>query len=65
MTHDQLTKIALDTGIGSIGATSPLWLQYIQTGAGLIAAVGGAVLVIIRLAIAWRDWRSGRNGKRD
>lgn len=63
MTHDQLTKVALDTGIGGIGATSPLWLQNIQTGAGLVAAVGGAILVIIRLAIAWRDWRNGGKGE--
>jgi hypothetical protein len=62
VTTTQHIKTALDTSIGTIGAISPIWIQYLQEWAGFIAAVGGAILVIIRLAIAWRDWR---NGKRD
>jgi outer membrane lipoprotein SlyB len=59
---EQQIKTALDTSIGTIGATSPVWIQYLQQGAGIIAAVGGAALVIIRLLIAWRDWRNGKKG---
>jgi hypothetical protein len=58
VTPDQQIKTALDTSIGTIGASSPLWIQHLQQGAAIVAAVGGAILVVIRLLIAWRDWRA-------
>ena len=64
MTHDQLTKTATDVAIGA-GATASgaaVWFDWIQHGAAIIAAVGGAALVMVRLAIAIRDWR---NDKKD
>jgi hypothetical protein len=55
-------RAAIDTAIGTtVGGTGvAVWLDWIQGGAATVAAVGGAVLVLIRLLIAWREWRNGR-----
>lgn len=54
-----MTKTVADIAIGagvSAGGLS-VWFEWIQNGAAVVAAVGGAGLVIVRLAIAIRDWR--------
>jgi hypothetical protein len=51
------TKTALDTALASGAITAPVWLAYVQTGAALLMAVGGVVLLALRIAIAWREWR--------
>jgi hypothetical protein len=55
-------KNAIDGALGAAGISSPFWLTQLQTVAGAVVAVGGAVLIVIRVMIAWRDWR---NGKKD
>ena len=59
------TKTTLDTAIGvTAGGTGvSIWLDWIQGGAATVAAVGGAALVLVRLAIAICDWRNGRRGQ--
>lgn len=56
-------KNAIDGAIGAVGVSSPVWLQYLQNGAGAVVAIGGAVLIVIRVMIAWRDWRNGKKGE--
>lgn len=53
---------AADIALGAGGVTSPVWLQYLETGSKTVAVVGGAALVIVRLGIAIRDWRNGNKG---
>lgn len=48
-----------DISLGSAAVTSPIWLQYLESGSKTVALVGGAVLIVIRVAIAIRDWRNG------
>jgi hypothetical protein len=54
-------RTSFDVALGTTAATSPIWVQYIQTGATVVAAIGGATLVLIRVWIAIKDLR--RNGK--
>ena len=57
------SKQALDGAIVAVSLASPWWLQALQQGVGLFMLLGGAVLLALRLAIAWREWRQGqRNG---
>jgi hypothetical protein len=60
---DQHGKEALDGILGVGAVSSPIWLQYLQTGFGLFMLVGGAVLLALRLAIAWREWQAGKGGR--
>lgn len=56
-------KNAIDGTLGTLGVSSPIWLQYIETGSKTIVLIGGAMLVVIRVAIAIRDWRNGKQAK--
>lgn len=55
-------KEIIDGTLGIGAVTSPIWLQYLQTGIGMFMLLGGAVLLAPRLAIAWREWRHGHKG---
>jgi hypothetical protein len=49
----------LDVLLGAGGLTSPAWLPLLHNLnelAATIAAIGGAALVLVRLAIALRAW---------
>jgi hypothetical protein len=59
---DQHGKEALDGALGVSAVSSIIWLQYIQTAIGMFMLIGGAVLLALRLAIAWREWREGKRG---
>lgn len=56
-------KTPLDTIIGSVAVSSPLWYQWIETGLGVFMLIGGAALLCLRLAIAWREWKTGHKKK--
>lgn len=53
-------KTAVDASLGTGAVTSPLWLQLLERGLGFYVAVAGAILITIRLVIAFRDWRAGK-----
>ena len=55
---DHPYRTSFDVALGTTAATSPIWVEYIQTGSTVIAATGGAVLVLIRVWIAIRDLRN-------
>lgn len=49
-------KQAFDYAVGTSAVTSPAWLPLLNEIAALVALYGGAVLVLIRIAIAVREW---------
>lgn len=54
----------VDYTIGGLGATSPVWLQwvdYLSQWAGVIAAIGGVILIILRIWLAIRELRKEGN----
>lgn len=56
-------KQLTDYTVGGTAATSPWWLEWLHTAnevAATVAAIGGVVLVLIRIRVAWREWRGGR-----
>lgn len=56
-------KNTTDVAIGVGGATSPKWLEALHTASEVsatMAAIGGAVLVAFRVALAYREWVRGR-----
>ena len=48
------TTIDLSVGAGAI--TMPWWVQ-LTSGMELVIAVGGVVLISIRLAMAFKEWK--------
>lgn len=62
---DHLPKIATDTALGAGGITYPIWVQWIEAGAHTFALVGGAALLVLRLAISVREWRKGKGRGKD
>lgn len=66
--NNQSGKTLLDIAVGILGTLSLLWLDVVNAVnmiAGFVAAVGGAILVIIRIIIAWRELRGKRKCKTD
>lgn len=57
-------KQTIDYSIGAGGVTSPAWLPYLTEiashVAGLVTIYGGAALILIRIAIAIREWMQNR-----
>lgn len=60
----QQTPVKVDAAIVGGAFTSPWWLPYVEhalsTGASALMWIAGFVLVAIRIAIAYRDWRRGK-----
>jgi O-glycosyl hydrolase len=53
-------KQTIDYTVGTGGVTSPAWLPLLNEIAALVALYGGAVLVLIRIAIAIKEWNQRR-----
>lgn len=47
----------LDATIAAGAMTSPWWLWYFDHTAHIALAIGGVVLLALRIGIAWREWR--------
>ena len=56
--NDPHIGAAIDKGLVIAAATSPIWIDYITTGAAIVIAVTGAGIGLIRLWIAIRDLRN-------
>ena len=54
-------RIAIDTTLATAAVVSPVWVQYTTTYVGLFVLCGGAILLVLRVGLAIREWRSGRN----
>lgn len=60
--HAQTLKNTLDTTIGMGGITSPFWYKWLHSAnelAAFITIIGGAILILLRIALAIREWRRG------
>ena len=51
-----MNKTAIDLSVGAGAITIPWWMQ-LTSGLELVIAVTGVCLVLVRLAIAIREWR--------
>ena len=54
-------KAVLDTALGVGGVTGVLWLEYLAQSMKAVAAMGGALLVLMRLYLTYLDWKLHRN----
>ena len=52
-------KLVIDSTIATGAITMPLWVTELQGWIGFAIAVGGLILVILRIIIAIRDWQKG------
>jgi hypothetical protein len=56
-----MNERTLDYIIGAGGATAPAWLQWVHMVsdmAAAVAAIGGVMLVSLRIALAIREWKN-------
>ena len=56
----QETKLAIDSTIATGAITMPLWVTQLQGWIGLGISVGGLILIVMRIIIAFRDWRKSQ-----
>jgi hypothetical protein len=54
-------KFFLDPVLGLGGVSFGLWFQWVHSGATLVASLGGAVLVVLRIYQAIGDLRAQRD----
>lgn len=53
-------RIVIDTTLAGTAISTPVWVEYTTTYVGLFVLVAGAVLLILRLALGWREWKKER-----
>jgi hypothetical protein len=53
----QETKLAIDSTIATGAITMPLWVTQLQGWIGFGISVGGLILIVMRIIIAFRDWQ--------
>jgi len=46
-----------DGAIVTLGFTAPWWVNLFESWAHVYMWAGGAILLTLRIAIAWREWR--------
>ena len=51
-----MNKTAIDLSVGAGAITLPWWVQ-LTSGMELLMAVGGLLLISVRLVIAFREWK--------
>jgi len=52
------TKVVVDGAIATGAITLPWWAVYLNEWMGLGITVCGLVLVIFRIALAYREWKN-------
>ena len=60
--NQHLSQHPVDAPIGLAAVTAPLWLNWFEGWMQALLLVGGVVLLMIRIAIAWREWRGHPHG---
>ena len=50
-------KLVIDSTIATGAITMPLWVTELQGWIGFAIAVGGLILVVLRIIIAIKDWQ--------
>ncbi len=55
-------RAATDIATAAGALTSPWWLEALNHGYQGIMAAGALLLLALRLAVAFREWRRGRGG---
>ena len=58
MAPEQQTKVVIDGTIGSGGLSAPWWVQQVDVYMGVLLAIGGVVLLVLRIAISWKELKS-------
>jgi uncharacterized membrane protein YozB (DUF420 family) len=56
-------SVKVDYALGTAAASAPWWLPHFDHTVHVILGVGGVALVLLRVAIAWRDWRNKHRGQ--
>lgn len=63
MSPEQQARSVYDAATGVAAVSSPLWLQHLENGSAAFVAIGGALLVLIRLGLAIKEWRQKGRGE--
>ena len=58
MGPDMPQRALTDLATVAAASTSPWWLTLVSYGYQAAMAAGAFALLILRIAIAWREWRS-------
>ena len=58
-----VANVAFDTSLGGAVITSPVWLQWMNSGLQSFMLVGGAILIVVRFAIIIRHELKRRRKK--
>jgi hypothetical protein len=53
----------VDYAIGVAATTAPWWMPYFNDTVHVLLLVGGVLLVILRVGIAWKEWRAKKRGE--
>jgi hypothetical protein len=46
----------IDGAVGTGGMSIPLWMNVLNTGLQEVLLIGGAILIVVRVMLAVREW---------
>lgn len=52
-----MSEKVLDCSLGGSMASMPFWINYVATSYQVLLGVAGGALLVLRLLLAWREWK--------
>jgi hypothetical protein len=53
----------VDAAVVSATISAPWWLPYFDHSVHILLALGGLLLLVLRIGIAWREWQAKKRGE--
>lgn len=50
----------IDWFLGGASVTAIAWMRYVDPYFAFVMLVGGVILLVLRIMLAWRQWRRGQ-----
>lgn len=57
----QIVSAVPDVAVGGTALSTLLWFQHVEDWLAVVMAVGGVILLLLRIGVAWRELRKRKS----
>tara|TARA_Y100000034_G_scaffold116887_1_gene155773 strand:+ start:139 stop:348 length:210 start_codon:yes stop_codon:yes gene_type:complete len=59
------SKVILDASLAGATVSAPIWMTNLETYLGFGIALGGLILLFLRIMLSWKELRGPKYGRRE